>query len=156
MSENNSSFSNESMDLLISEWKKLENIINQAFENFEKLSMQEIIEAYYQVINVTSLVKFLRQKFNVENTTENKRFFVRIIEIEKYIDEKFNTNFHPLIMSYLEKLIENSKKNLKNMTKNQGNKTKEEVENQAKIFEKLRQMMSTKEFVNQYHRGLKN
>lgn len=156
MSENNSSFSNESMDLLISEWKKLENIINQAFENFEKLSMQEIIEAYYQVINVTSLVKFLRQKFNVENTTENKRFFVRIIEIEKYIDEKFNTNFHPLIMSYLEKLIENSKKNLKNMTKNQGNKTKEEVENQAKIFEKLRQMMSTKEFVNQYHGGLKN
>ena len=35
-------------------------------------------------------------------------------------------------------------------------KTKEKVENQAKMYEKLRQIMSTKEFVDQYNNGLDN
>ncbi len=33
-------------------------------------------------------------------------------------------------------------------------KSKEEIENEAKKYEKLRQMMSTKEFVEQYDKGL--
>ena len=33
--------------------------------------------------------------------------------------------------------------------------SKEDIENQAKNFEQLREMMSTKEFVEQYDKGLR-
>jgi len=155
MCSNNPPSKNESISLLNSESEKLENIINQAFKNFDKLSINEIIEAYYQAINVASLSKFLRQSFEIKNTEEEKPIFTRIREIENFIDVKFNINFHPFIMSYLEKTIDKSKKNLNNMTRNQGTKTKDEIENQAKMFERLRQLMSTKEFVDQYQKELK-
>ena len=35
-----------------------------------------------------------------------------------------------------------------------GQKSKEEIESEAKLFEELRQKMSTKEFVEQYDKGL--
>jgi len=112
---------------------------------------------YYQVINVTSLAKFLRKNFeDIKNTEESKPLLIRIQDIEKYIDEKFNRNLHPVIMSKLKKSIENSIKKLKDNKANQNEKTKEEVENQAKMYEKLRQIMSTKEFVDQYNNGLNN
>jgi hypothetical protein len=47
-------------------------------------------------------------------------------------------------------------KKLKDMTANPSEKTKEEIENQAKMYKKLRQIMSTKEFVDQYNNGLDN
>jgi hypothetical protein len=155
MSANNHPSINETTDLFNSESNKLQDIVSQALKNSEKLSISEIIEAYYQIINVTSLAKFLRQDFeDIKNTEESKSLLIRIQEIEKYIDEKFNGNLHPLIMSKLKKSIENSMKKLKDMAKNQNKKTKEEVENQAKMYKKLRQIMSTKEFVDQYNNGL--
>lgn len=156
MCANNPSSNNESIEILNSESEKLEDLIDRAFKNFEKLSINEIIEVYYQVINITSLSKFLRQNVKIKNTDENKPIFTRIREIEKFIDVKFNTDFHPLIMSYLEKTIGNSKKNLNEMMKSQSNRTKDEIENQAKMYERLRQLMSTREFVDQYQKGLKN
>jgi hypothetical protein len=59
-------------------------------------------------------------------------------------------------MSNLKKSIETLKKKLKDFTTNQPEKTKEVVENQAKMYEELRQIMSTKEFVDQYNNGLNN
>ena len=157
MSTNNHSSFNETTDLFNSESNKLQDDVSQALKNSEKLSISEIINVYYQVINVISLAKFLRQNFEgIKNTEESKSLLIRIQEIEKYIDEDFNRNLHLLIMLKLKKSIENSMKKLKDMTTNQSEKTKEEIENQAKVYKKLRQIMSTKEFVDQYNHGLDN
>ena len=149
--------SHPSIDLFNSESNKLQDVVAQSLKNSEKLSISEIIGVYYQVINVTSLAKFLRKNFEgIKNTEESNFLLIRIQDIEKYIDEKFNRNLHPVIMSKLKKSIENSIKKLKDNKANQNEKTKEEVENQAKMYEKLRQIMSTKEFVDQYNNGLNN
>ncbi len=157
MSTNNHSSFNETTDLFNSESNKLQDDVSQALKNSEKLSISEIINVYYQVINVISLTKFLRQNFEgIKNTEESKSLLIRKQEIEKYIDENFNRNLNLLIILKLKKSIENSMKKLKDMTTNQSEKTKEEIENQAKVYKKLRQIMSTKEFVDQYNHGLDN
>jgi len=155
MSTNNHLSIDETTDLFTFESSKLKEVIGHALKNSEILSISEIIEVYYQVSNVISLAKFLRQKFgDIENTEENKTLLNKMQRIEKYIDEKFNETLHPLVMSQLKKSIENSKKNLNAMKTNQSKKTKNEIENQAKMYEKLRQIMSTKEFVDQYNKVL--
>ena len=157
MSTSNHSSFNETTDLFNSESNKLQDGVSQALKNSKKLSIQEIIDVYYQVINVISLAKVLRQNFDgIKNAEESKPLLIRIQEIEKYIDENFNRNLHLLIMSKLKKSIESSMKKLKDIPTNQSEKTKEEIENQAKMYKKLRQIMSTKEFVDQYNNGLNN
>ena len=155
MNANNHPSIDETTNLFTSESIKLQDVISHASKNSEILSTSEIIEVYYQVSNVTSLAKFLRQKFgDLENTEENKTLLNKIQKMEKLIDEKFNETLHPLVMSQLKKSIENSRKNLKDMKTNQSKKTKNEIENQAMVYEKLRQTMSTKEFVDQYNKLL--
>ena len=155
MSTNNPPSIDETADLLTIESGKLQDVINHALKKSKILSISEIIEVYYQVINVTSITKFLTQKFgDLENTKEDKILLNKIKKIEKLIDEKFNETLHPLVMSQLKKSIENSRKNLKDMKTNQSKKTKTEIENQARVYEKLRQTMSTKEFVDQYNKLL--
>ena len=155
MSSNNYQSIDETTNLFTSESSKLQDVISHALKNSEILSTSETIEIYYQVSNVTSLAKFLRHKFGyLENTEENKTLLNKIQKMEKFIDEKFNETLHPLVMSQLKKSIENSRKNLKDMKTNQSKKTKTEIENQAMVYEKLRQTMSTKEFVDQYNKLL--
>jgi hypothetical protein len=157
MSTNDNSSITETTGLFFSESSKLEDIVSQSLKNSEVLSLTEIIGVYYQVINVTSLAKFLRQNLEgIKNAEENKLLFTRIQEIEKHIGEKFDTNLHPLIMSNLKNSVEKSIKKLKDITTNQPEKTKEDLGNQAKMYEELRQIMSTKEFVDQYNNGLGN
>ena len=157
MSTNDNSSITETADLFYSESRKLEDMVNQSLKNSEVLSLSEIIGVYYQVINVSSLAKFLRQGLEgIKNAEENKLLLIRIQEIEKHIGEKFDANLHPLIMSNLKNSVENFIKKLKNMTTNQPEKTKEDLDNQAKMYEELRQIMSTKEFVEQYNNGLEN
>jgi len=155
MSTNNHPSIDETTNLFTSESIKLQDVIIHALKNSEILSISEIIQVYYQVSNVISLVKFLRQKFgDLENTEENKTLLNKMQKMEKLIDEKFNETLHPLVMSQLKKSIENSRKNLKDMKTNQRKKTKNEIENQARVYKKLRQTMSTKEFVDQYNKLL--
>jgi len=154
MSTNNPPSIDEATNMFSFESIKLQDVISHALKNSEILSISEIIEVYYQVINVTSLAKFLQQKF--EDIEENKTLLIKIQKIEKHIDEKFNEMLHPLVMSLLKKSIESSRKILKKMKTNQDKKTKNEIENQAKMYEKLRQIMSTKEFVDQYNKVLNN
>jgi len=152
MSTNNYPSIDETTNLFTSESSKLQDVISHALKNSEILPTSEIIEVYYQVSNVTSLAKFLRQKLgDLENTEEKKTLLNKMQKMEKLIDEKFNETLHPLVMSQLKKSIENSRKNLKDMKTNQSKKTKNEIENQARVYEKLRQTMSTKEFVDQYN-----
>jgi hypothetical protein len=138
-----SPLTNETTELFISESRNLQKKIDVALENSEKFSMPQIVEIYHQLINVTSIAKILKDDPNTE-----QKFQFTIQEIEKYIKEKFNDTLHPKIRSHLGNSIEELKNNLKNISRN--NKTKTEIENQAKMFEQLRQIMSTKEFVDQY------
>ena len=91
MDSNNPQSINQTADLFILESGKLEDIINQFLRNSEELSIPEIIELYYQVINIMALVRFLRSNFEgKEPTEENKLLLIRMQEMEKYIDKKFD------------------------------------------------------------------
>jgi len=153
MNTSNHSSINDTINTLVSEYDKLQDSISQMIKDYEKLKMEDIIGLYFQVINVTSFTKSLSENnLTLEKESDD---FKKIAEIEKYIDKKFNEYLHPLLMSQLEKTVENFKINLKNVKAKQNSKTKNEIENQAKDFEKLRQLMSTQEFVNQYDKVLK-
>ena len=146
MSQDNSSSNDNPLDLFDVESKRLQNKID-SIKNSDEFSVSQIIETYHQVINVTSMGKMLK-----ENSTQEANFPTTIQETEKFIKEKFNKILHPQISSYLQESIDNLRNDLKNMSKNRENKTKTEIENQAKMFERLREFMSTKEFVEQYNK----
>jgi hypothetical protein len=127
---------------------KLENLINNATTKSE-LSIHEIVETYYQIMNVSSMTVMLKQQLD---TNEHKILLDKIAETERVISEKFNSNIHPHVMENLEKSIQSATQNLQSGNSEQ--KSKEETENDAKLYEELRQKMSTKEFVEQYDKGL--
>ncbi len=130
------------------ESEKLENLINIATTK-SNLSIHEIIETYYQIMNVSSMITMLKPQIDVN---KHKSFLEKIQETEKMISEKFNSNIHPKIVEILAKSIQDATKNLQSGDSEQ--KSKEDTENEAKLYEELRQKMSTKEFVEQYDKGL--
>jgi len=155
MSEDYNSSFNETRDLFYLESRKLQDIIDQALKNLEKLSLSEIIQAYYQVINVISLMGFLKVSLEERKKSEESNDLSTLIQkIGNDIDERFDGNLHLLFINKIRNLIEDSKNQLKEMKINQREKTKKEIENQAEIYEKLRRLMSTREFVDQYDKGL--
>jgi len=129
------------------ESKKLENLITNATK--PELSLHEIIETYYQIMNVSSMITMLKQQLN---TDEHQTLLDKIAEIEKVISEKFNSSIHPQVMENLTKSIQNTTQNLQSVSSEQ--KSKEDIENDAKLYDELRKKMSTKEFVEQYNQGL--
>lgn len=132
------------------ESEKLENLINSAETNPE-LSLHEIIDTYYQVMNVSSMTTMLKQQLN---TNEHKTLLDKITETDKKISEKFNSNIHPKIMQQLATSIQESTKNLQSTNSEQ--QSKEDTEKNASLYEELRKKMSTKEFVEQYDQGIFN
>jgi len=130
------------------ESEKLENLINNATTKSE-LSIHEIIETYFQIMNVSSMAVMLKQQLQAD---EHKILLDKIIDIERVISEKFNSSIHPQVLKKLAKSIQYSMKNLQSRDSEQ--KSKEDIENKAKLYEELRHKMSTKEFVEQYDKGL--
>ena len=128
------------------ESQKLENLINAATK--PELSLHEIVETYYQIMNVSSMATMLKQQLN-EN--EHKILLDNITTTEKLISDKFNSNIHPQIMEQLRNSIQEITKNLQT---NSGEKSKEEIEQESQSYDELRKKMSTKEFVEQYDKGL--
>jgi len=86
------------------------------------------------------------------NSDDQKSLLDEIIETEKLISDKFNYTIHPQILEKLTQSIQDITTNLQSSSS--GQKSKEEIENEAKQYEELRQKMSTKEFVEQYGKGL--
>jgi len=132
------------------ESKKLVDLINTAATKSD-LSLHEIIETYYQIMNVSSMITMLKQQIDAN---ENQTLLDKITEIDKVISEKFNSTVHPQILEQLAKSIQDTTKNLQSGSSEQ--KSKEDIENDAKLYEELRKKMSTKEFVEQYDKGLSN
>ena len=129
------------------ESKKLSDVINTATTK-SNLSISEIIDTYYKVINISSMITMLKQQINVDS---QKILLDKILETEKIISGKFNSEIHPVIMAKLGKSILETTTALQSGTEQ---RSRENIENEAKFFEELRQKMSTKEFVEQYDKGL--
>ena len=129
-----------------SESKKLENIINVVNAKSE-LSIHEIVEIYYQIMNVSSMITMLKPQIGVNEP----KFLEKLQDTENLISEKFNIIIHPQVIEQLASSIQNTTNNLQSGV---GEKSKDDIENEAKLYEELRQKMSAKEFVEQYDKGL--
>ncbi len=146
------SYYDEISKSFISESDKLEAEIDHLLQKSKKFSISEIVSIYYQIMNVTSLIQFLKQNISNNNSEKTQTLLEKIKLSENLIETTFNTNLHSIFLSYLTDSIQQIMTNLKS---NQGKeKTKEIIEQEAKLYEKLRVTMSTKEFVEQYDKGL--
>lgn len=131
------------LGLFTSEYNKLENLVNTL--NFDiELSVNQIVEIYYQITNVSSMITVVKSQLDQNN--------VKILYVEKFISEKFNSIIHPKIMEHIANSISDITSTLQSINSEQ--KSKETIENEAKLYKKLREIMSTKEFVKQYDAGL--
>ena len=139
------SLPNDLLELFTSESNKLENLVNAL--NFDsELSVNQIVEVYYQITNLSSMITVVRPQLDQNNA--------KILYVEKFISEKFNSTIHPKIMERIAISISDITRNLQSINSEQ--KSKETIENEAKLYEKLREIMSTNEFVKQYDAGLSN
>lgn len=139
--------SNELFELFIIEFEKLENLVNK-LNSENELPVNQIVEIYYQITNVSSMIEVMKQQIDKSDLSS----FEKISNVENFISKKFNSTIHPKIMNNIENSISEITKNLQSLDSDQ--KSKEIIENEAKLYEKLREIMSTKEFVKQYDTGL--
>jgi hypothetical protein len=130
-----------------SESQKLESLFDAADSKID-MNIHEIVETYYQVMNISSMVTMLKQQAE----SESNELMEKIQETKKLISQRFDTVIHPRILEKLSSSIQKLTKNLQ--SENSGEKSKEQIELDAKLFDELRQTMSTKEFVEQYENGL--
>ena len=141
-----------SLELLDSEFEKFQTIIDSISKNSKKM-IPDIVSLYFQATMVETLSKKLRQDI-VES--EQQTYFEKINKIQKYVNENFSKSIHPEILSQLINSIQESTENLKLLDQNSEEKTKEIIENEAQLYKELRELMSTKQFVEQYESGIKN
>ena len=141
-----------SLELLDSEFEKFQSIIDSISKNSKKM-IPDIVSLYFQATMVETLSKKLRQDI-VES--EQQTYLEKINKIQKYVDENFSKSLHPEILSQLINSIQESTDNLKLLDQNSEEKTKEIIENEAQLYKELRELMSTKQFVEQYESGIKN
>jgi Fic family protein len=139
------SLPNDLLELFTSEYDKLENLVNAMNFN-DELHVNQIVEVYYQITNVSSMITVVKPQLAQNND--------KILYAEKFISEKFNSIIHPKIMKHITNSISGITSNLQSI--NSEHKSKETIENEAKLYEKLREIMSTKEFVKQYDAGISN
>ena len=131
------------LELFTSEYDKLENLVN-AMNFDDELHVNQIVEVYYQITNVSSMITVVKPQLAQNNE--------KILYAEKFISEKFNSIIHPKIIKHITNSISDITSNLQSI--NSEHKSKETIENEAKLYEKLREIMSTKEFVKQYDAGI--
>ena len=144
---------NETLELFTSESEKLQKIIDSIPKTSEK-KISDIINLYYQVTMVQTLAKKI--KSDLKSPTENQNLFDEINKTEEYMNEKFSKSLHPEILSELTSSIQVSTDNLKKLGQDSEQKTKETIEKEALLYKELRELMSTKEFVEQYETGIKD
>ena len=117
------------------------------------LDVNQIIPIYYQVMTVTSLGKVLQEKIAVFFEIEKYSIVSeKIVKTQNFISEKFDSDLHKQTLSYLAHSIAEISEKLQ--SDNSSEKSKEQIESDAKMYDVLRQIMSTKEFVEQYEKGL--
>ena len=141
-----------SLELLDSEFEKFQNLINSMPKNSEKI-IPDIVNLYFQATMVETLSKKLKEDIS---GSEQQKYLEKINTIQKYVDENFSKSLHPEILSQLVNSIQKHTDNLKLLGQSTEEKTKEIIENEARLYKELRELMSTKEFVEQYDAGIKD
>ena len=129
------------------EHEKLISLMDLASQKSD-LSLHEIVETYYQIMNMSSMITMLNQQLD---PNVHKSLLDEIAETEELISKKFNGDIHPQILQNLTKSIQDTTTHLQS---NPSENSQKEIEDNAKQYEELRQKMSTKEFVEQYAQGL--
>tara|TARA_B100001105_G_C22376038_1_gene437281 strand:+ start:492 stop:932 length:441 start_codon:yes stop_codon:yes gene_type:complete len=142
------SFTDDFLRMFTSESDKLENLVNMVIPD-NTLSVHQIVEVYYQITNVSSMIAVMKQQLD---QTADSASLEKILNTEKFISDKFNSHLHLKIMQSITNSISEITLNLQSLNSEQ--KSKETIENEAKLYEKLREIMSTQEFVKQYDSGL--
>ena len=145
----------ESYQLFQTESNQIEDMIKNTIEKSDR-TISDIVQIYYQVIKVVSLGKLLKQRFQDKVEPNHYTLLDRIDEVQNIITGKFNMSLHPTILSQLTDSVQKHTDNLKLLAKEPGEKSKESIEEEAKLYKELRDFMSTKEFVEQYATGLKD
>lgn len=125
--------------MLRAESQKLRKMVEGA--DTRELAVSEIVETYYQVINVSSMITVLKQQPAADAVLE------AITGIEETIS-LFNSKIHPKILADLAESIARITKILS------GSQGGQQGSDQSATYEELRQKMSTREFADQYGRGL--
>ncbi len=137
-------------DVLNTEMKKLENQIDDSLHATSKLDISQIIPIYHQVLNVSSMTNVLKEFFKNTNPQDETKNLVN--DAEKLISEKFNSNLHSKFLVHVSDLIDSSVNELQ--AKKNSQKTETEIKSDAALYDNLRELMSTKEFVEQYDQVL--
>ena len=138
-------------DMFNAESETLEEIIDDSIKKINILEITEIVQIYYRIINISSIIKVIKSQCN-EKKKEQLELVKKTKETEIIIKKKFDETLHQGITKQLSEKIKNLTNDLK---ENNQKKTREEIKNDAKSFEKLREIMSTREFVEQYDKELK-
>ena len=141
-----------SLELLDSEFEKFQKLMDSIPKNSEKL-IPDIVNLYFQATMVETLSKKLKEDIS---GSEQQKHLEKINIIQKYVDENFSKSLHPEILSQLVISIQQYTDNLKLLGQSTEEKTKEIIENEARLYKELRELMSTKEFVEQYDAGIKD
>ena len=122
------------------EFKKTLTIIQTI--DTSNISLNQIVETYFQISNITSMCKLIENSESIDSQKSNQ-----LDQIKKELIENFDKNIHPKIIEFIENEILTLKKHIESIPPEQ---TPEEIEESSKLFDKLRELMSTKEFVFQY------
>ena len=141
-----------SLELLDSEFEKFQKLMDSIPKNSE-IIIPDIVNLYFQATMVETLSKKLKEDIS---GSEQQKHLEKINTIQKYVDENFSKSLHPEILSQLVNSIQKSTDNLKLLGQSTEEKTKEIIENEARLYKELRELMSTKEFVEQYDAGIKD
>ena len=141
-----------SLELLDSEFEKFQKLMDSIPKNSEKI-IPDIVNLYFQATMVETLSKKLKEDIS---GSEQQKHLEKINTIQKYVDENFSKSLHPEILSQLVNSIQQYTDNLKLLGQSTEEKTKEIIENEARLYKELRELMSTKEFVEQYDAGIKD
>jgi len=137
-------------DMLSLEYDKLKHQLDGVILENSKIPISQIIHIYHQVLSVSSLMQVFKQFF--EHSAPKDEYQNLINDADLLISGKFNSDFHPKFLAQLSTLISSSVEELKSQKNSQ--KTETEIKNDAAMYDKLRELMSTKEFVEQYEKGI--
>jgi len=136
--------------MFLGEVAGFERMISEVPGDIDSLGTAEIVRCYYQVMNMSSMIKALKPQSTGQGRADMLR---QITGVEKQIREKFDHGIHPAIMSQMAESVSRQTAFLRG-SKRAGRRAGKVTGDEAGLFEKLREAMSTKEFVEQYDKEL--
>jgi len=132
----------ETSRLFRAEIAGFERMISEVPGNIGSLGTAGIVRCYYRVMSMSSMIKALKPQITGRDGAD---MLEQVAGVEKQIREKFDRGIHPAIMSHMAESVSRQTEFLMGSS-GSGDR--------AGLFERLREAMSTKEFVEQYDRGL--